>query len=200
MAELQLGGFLDKASVKRAVKGVTILNQDGTVASLGGGALSAGENHIGQVGGTTQVSSATPIVSTAAYASGDIIGTLMTFAGMARASGGTGMLQDVVIHSKSLQSFAAELWVFHTNPAGTTVTDNAVFDLAAVDYDKVATVIPVFTWYNGGATRCICTAPQLARAYKVGTGTDLFGILVARATPTLASTSDLKVVVKGLLN
>lgn len=146
------------------------------------------------------IATTAPTVSTTPYASGDVIGTKMTFSGMAREVGGSGLVQMVSVFSKTAQTFACELWLFHTDPAASTFTDNAPFSLNVADFDKVAAVVPITTWYAAG-TPSFAEAAQLAMPYKLASAqVDMQGILVARATPTLTSTSDIKVVVKGLLD
>lgn len=146
------------------------------------------------------VATAAPTVSTSPYASGDVIGAKMTFSGMARGVGGSGLVQMASIFAKSTQTFAAELWLFHTDPSASTFADNAAFTLAADDFDKVAAVVPITDWYAANG-RSYAQAAQLAMPYKLAdNSTAMFGVLVARATPTLASTSDIKVAVKGLLD
>lgn len=164
-------------------------------------ATPAGEAHIGKIGGETLVVAVAPTVSTSpAYTSGDVIGTKMTFAGFGRVSGGTGLAQMVSIYSKSAQTFACDLLLFHTDPSNTTFTDNAALALNGADYDKLIDVVHITDWTNLGVPS-FGKANGLAIPYKVASGaTDIYGVLVARATPTLASTSDLKVVVKGLLD
>ncbi|WP_165184733.1 hypothetical protein [Caulobacter soli] len=163
-------------------------------------AIAASENHLGQVGGQTVVATATPVVSTTAYTAGDVIGVKLQFQNMARLAGGTGMLQMAILQCKSVQTFSCDLVLFHTDLAGAQPADNAPFVLAAGDYDKVAGVIHITDWSNLGGPS-LGEAINLAMPYKLPAGsTDLFGVLVARGSPTLSSTSDLKVVVKALLD
>lgn len=146
------------------------------------------------------IATASPTVSTTPYSSGDVIGSKMTFAGMARDAGGSGLVQMVNIFSKSAQTFACELWLFHTDPAASTFTDNGAFVLNAADFDKVAAVVPISSWYAAGGPS-FAEAAQLAMPYKLASAqVDMQGVLVARATPTLTSISDIKVVVSGLLD
>ena len=106
----------------------------------------------------------------------------------------------VSIFSKSAQTFACELWLFHTDPTNSTFADKTPFSPNAADFDKVAAVVPITTWYSAG-TPSLAEAAQLAMPYKLASGqVDMQGVLVARAAPALASTSDIKVVVKGLLD
>lgn len=163
--------------------------------------LGAGEAHIGEVGGKTVVASATPtITASSAYATGNVIGSKMTFAGLGRIAGGTGLFQMASIHSKSAQTFACDLVLFHTDPAASTFTDKTALAVNAADFDKVLGVVHINDWTNLG-TPSFAEATQLAMAYKVSAGqTDVYGVLVARSTPTFGSTSDLKVIAKSLLD
>jgi hypothetical protein len=167
------------------------------------GAQPAGENHIGQVGGELKVAGSTPtITSGSAYASGNVIGTKMTFAGLGRVIGLTGLIQMGLLVSKSNQSFAADLILFHTDPAASTFTDKTALAVNAADFDKILGKIAFAStdWTNAG-TPSFAQQTALAMAYKVATGaTDIYGVLVSRGTPTFGSTSDLKVTVKALLD
>lgn len=159
-----------------------------------------GATPVWNAAGMTVAAESPAVSASPAYASGDVIGTKMTFAGMAREAGGSGLIQMVSVFSKSAQTFACELWLFHTDPAASTFTDNAAFVLNAADFDKVTAVVPISTWYAAGGPS-FAEAAQLAMPYKLADdSTAMFGALVARATPTLGSTSDIKVAVKGLLD
>lgn len=150
--------------------------------------------------GRSAVVPATPTVSTSAYAAGDCIGGKMTFANMARLAGLTGLVQTAMIQCKSAQTFAADLIIFHTDPAATTFTDNAAIAVNAADFDKIALRIPFVAgdWSNVG-TPSVAEVSAQGKLYKAATGeTSLYGVLVSRGTPTLASTSDLKVVLKAM--
>lgn len=165
-----------------------------------GGALSASEAHIGEVGGRTVVHAQAVAGSTTAYAAGDAIGTLLTFAGFGRVAGGTGLVQMASIMSKSAQTFACDLVLFHTAPAASAFVDNAVAVIAAADWDKVLGVVHISDWTALGGPS-FAEATQLAMAYKVAAGqTDIYGILISRSTPTLASAADLKVALKAILD
>jgi len=158
----------------------------------------ATEKRLGAVGGTTAVATATPTVSTTAYASGDVIGAKLTFANIGRVAAGTGLIQDVTILCKSAQTFACDLVLFKADPTNSTFTDNAALAVHASDLPNVIGAIPISTWTNLG-TPSIAQASQLARAYALASGvTSMFGVLVSRGTPNLASTSDITVVVKAL--
>lgn len=141
--------------------------------------------------GVETVGTATPTVSTSAYATGDCVGGLMTFSTAFSESGGTGLLQRVTIMCKSAQTAQLDMILFSDNPSSSTLTDNAAIAIAAADFDKVAGVVHITDWTNLG-TPSVGFAYGLALPIK-GTGTSMYGVLVSRGTPTLASTSDIKV-------
>jgi hypothetical protein len=163
-------------------------------------ATPAGENHLGAVGGHTVVVAQAVAGSTTPYTSGDCVGGLLTFAGFGRLTGGTGLVQMASVMSKSAQTVTLDLVLFHTNPAASTFADNAALSVNAADWDKVLGVVHLTDWTSLG-TPSFAEATALAMAYKVAAGqTDIYGQLVTRGAFTLASTADLKVALKGLLD
>ena len=139
----------------------------------------------------------TPTVSTSAYTAGDAVGGLLTFANAVRASGGTCYLESAVLHDKAKQAAAAyELWLF--DRTFTSTADNAAFDPSDADLLNCLGVIK-FNSADGtltSTTATIYTWPQTVATREfplVLNGTDLFGQLVTRGTPTLGSTTDIVV-------
>jgi hypothetical protein len=173
---------------------VTIAGYLDTVETLLAAALPAGENFIGKIGGDVLTATSTPTVSTSAYASGDVIGSKMTLTGMARVAGGAGIVQSIILNSKSAQTGAVDLLLFSADPSSSTFTDNAALSVNAADFDKLIGVAHITDWTNLGT-------PSVAQwhtgnlAFDLASGTTLYAVLVARSTPTLASTSDLKLTV-----
>lgn len=162
--------------------------------------LAAGEAHLGEVGGNIIMVAVNPTVSASpAYASGDVMGGLLTFANAARVSAGSGLLQSVTLNFKSAQTAATDfVWCGGNNPTGTTLTDNAAVAVAAADYNKCR-VIHVTDCTSLG-TPSVCAADNLAFPFSLASGTTGYGFLVTRGTPTLASTSDVEVALRILRN
>lgn len=159
-------------------------------ASGGGG---ASESHIGEVGGnqiTVQV--AQTVTASSAYTSGNAIGGLITVANAARVSAGSGILQSVVVNSKSAQTSQIDIFIFSANPSGSTCTDKTAFSLAAADFDKVLGVVTVTAWFSAG-TPSVGQAQNLAMPYALASGTSVYACAVTRATPTYTATSDISV-------
>ena len=162
--------------------------------------LTAGEAHIGEVGGNIIKVAVSPTVSASpAYSSGDVMGGLLTFANVARVAAGSGLLQSVTLNFKSAQTAATDfVWCGGDNPSGTTLTDNAAVAVAAADYNKCRVVH--VTDCTGLGTPSVCAADNLAFPFALSSGTTGYGFLVTRGTPTLASTSDVEVALRILRN
>lgn len=135
----------------------------------------------------------TPAISNAAiYAAKDAVGALLTFANAARVSGGSITVQSVQIADKGQQMAALDLVLF--DRTFTAPTDNAIF--APTDAE-VLTCRGVISFYASDyadfSTNSV--ANKVVGLDMVLNGTDLFGVLVARGTPTYTSTSDIVVTV-----
>lgn len=171
----------------------TVLLDDGR--SVPAVTLDAGEAHLGEVGGrmVRAVPAALPATSTTAYASGDVLGAKMRLVDAMRVAGGSGLMQDLTVTLKSVQTAPLDAFLFRADPTASTFTDNAAFAVAPADFDKVIGEIPI-TKVNALGTGCLYEANQLARSLKVDAGRDLWLVLVWRGAATLGSTSDLAAV------
>lgn len=142
-----------------------------------------------------RIVSATPTLDTNAYGSGDLVGTKMTFDLSAfRAAGGNVVLESVLIRDLAKQSANLDLVLFSSDPTASTLTDNAAFDPHDTDLAAVVAVIPITT-HNAYNDNGISYARNLAIPLNLDVtdaSLNLYGVLVARATPTYAA-SDLRV-------
>lgn len=149
--------------------------------------LKAGEAHIGEVGGKTVAISVTPTLTVGAtYAANDFVGTnntAMTFAGAARIAAGSGRVIGATLFDYTVSSVTAELWLFHTTPAGLGL-DSAAFTITDADSLTCIGVIPFLTYY-ASALNSVSTGaiPNGQLPYKLPAGTSLFGALVTRGAP-----------------
>lgn len=131
----------------------------------------------------------TPVVSTTpAYAAKDAVGGLMEFTNAARSAGGSLRIEAVQVVDKGQQMAALDLVLFDRTISAPT--DNAVFAPSDAELANVVGVIPIGS-YADLSTNSVADVP-VARAVVVN-GTSLFGVLVARGTPTYTSTNDLVV-------
>lgn len=147
---------------------------------------------------------ATPTVSSGvAYATGDVLGTVMSFTGAARVSGFGGVITSVQVLDKTqAQRSAMTLLLFPSTI--TAAADNAAFAPSDADSALIQGQIEILsTHYNtawaGTPPNSVATvphndaasSPNFVRVPYVCTATTLFGLLVVRGTPTYTSTSDI---------
>lgn len=127
-----------------------------------------------------------------AYEALDAIGGLITFANAARQAGDSVHIEGVTLVDEDAQLAAMDLVLFSAAPG--TVTDEAAFDPADAELLTVLAVIPIaagdYHLFTDNAVAhvdcsvtCVCAA------------TSLYGVLVARGTPTYASTSSIHVAI-----
>lgn len=137
--------------------------------------------------------SATPVVDTAAYASGDLIGEKLEFdLSVFRDMPGL-MVQSVQIVDLDKQSAAVDLVLFESDPTGTTFTDQAALAVADADLSKVSGVAQVTT-YAAFSDNSLGRANNLAipaRIEPTDGSAKLFAALVSRGTPTYTGASNL---------
>lgn len=150
----------------------------------------------GQVGGYTLTPTATPTISTSAYASGDQLGGKITLTNAARSSIGSGTIQHVTISDLAKQSAPIDVLFFTTDPSNTTFTDNAATDIHDTDILTLVGAVSVNSWFALNDNSVGCAVAGIP--FKLSTGTSLYAALVVRGTPTYASTSDITLTV-GIL-
>ena len=174
---------------------VFITDIEGGASFSLGGSLPSGENHIGSVSSHGISISQTPVITAGAYVAGDAVGGLLTFANAGRASGGGGVIKDVLILDDAGQDVALELWLF--NATFTAMADNAPWAPSEADLRKLQAIITTDdgAWFAAGTPSAAMV--EVAQRYDV-VGTSLFGQLVTRGTPTFVAVDDVSVII-GLL-
>lgn len=135
---------------------------------------------------------ATPTVSTSAYADGDMIGGKMTLNYAVPVGETDATITDVRLYCKTSQDFDCDIVFFEADPDSTTFTDNAAVALAVADFDKVAGFVSIEAtdWADLGTPSMAYKSVSIQ--CQVASGRALYAAIVSRDTPTLGSTSDLK--------
>lgn len=170
----------------------------GVSALLTGIVLASGEDHIGQIGGHTQVVTVTPTIDTAIYSAGDLLGNLLTLAGAVRVAGGKGTIQSVVLVDKAKQDLPIDVIFFTTNLPGSTLTDNAAATIVSADLLNCIGVIKILASdYTDFANNSIATKASQGLPFSAAAGTtSIYVIMVARDAPDYVTSSDLQLKVK----
>jgi hypothetical protein len=189
-------GRVSKATFSDAMSIVS-----GIYAVFSGGTLVLGpsESHIGEVGTNEIAIEVTLTVTAASYSAGNCVGGLITIPNAVRIAGESGMLQSVTVNSKSNQTSQFDAVMFNSNPTTSTITDKTNIAVSAADYNKSFGAAHVTDWTNLG-TPSLGQAQNLAMPYVPPSGTTIYAALVARGTPTFASTTDISVTFRMLRN
>ena len=156
--------------------------------------LTSSDALIGRVGGATSVvnkAGSTIAVQSAAYASGDVLGTtspitadVFRMEGNANVSA-SAILQSIIIKDLSKQSLAIDVVIFNANPTVTTMTDNSALDIADADIDKVIGVVSIVAAdYAAFNDNSVATKVGIGLPMAVTSGTKIWFCLVTRGAPT----------------
>lgn len=160
-----------------------------------GGALEASEAHIGETANWSGVVTPTITVSTSpAYTAGDSIGGKITLANAVRVSGGSSLLQSIMMLDRANQKPIGTILIFNADPSAATLTDNAAFVFSTDDL-KVVAEIPVITsdWVTINS-KAVANLRNIGAVVKAASGTSLYAAFVATNTPTEAATTDIQMI------
>jgi len=153
----------------------------------------AGLNNVG--GYTVAIKDTTAVSTTPAYTAGDAVGGKRTITGALRTSNGSGILESIQILDRANQKAAMELFIFDSNPAAATITDNAAFVFSTDDLKVLAHVTIAATDYITINSKAVATIKGLGIALKgADSSTSLYAALVTTGTPTYAATTDVQLI------
>jgi hypothetical protein len=196
-----------------------VIVDSGTVTTVGAvtaitNALPAGTNVIGHVildsgtvttltsgnvgGFTAGIKDTTVVSTTPAYTAGDAVGAKRTLANAVRVSGGTGIIDSIVLLDRANQKAGMELLIFDADPTNATITDNAAFVYSTDDLKVIARITIGASDYVTLNSKAIACLRGLGIAFKTNATTSLFAALVTTGTPTFAATTDVQLTV-GIL-
>jgi hypothetical protein len=134
----------------------------------------------------------TPTIDTNAYASGDCVGGLMDFANAARVSGGSGIVQSILVLDKTQAQRAAMTLLFFDRSVTVAGNNNAI---AMSDADMayclgIVPIGPYNTAWPGTPANSFSTLINVGLPFVLN-GTSLYVQAIVYATPTYTSSSDL---------
>lgn len=130
--------------------------------------------------------------NTAAYTSGDFLGTKLTATNAARVAAGSGFIEAIIIRDVDNIKAALDLVFFNTDPTNTTFSDNGAVEFADADMANAFGHISIVagdyittqtTGGNAVATKLI------GLPFKLPAGTTIYAGAIVRATPTYTTNS-----------
>jgi hypothetical protein len=133
----------------------------------------------------------TPTVTAGAYTANDVVGGLLTFGGLRN-----GTLQAITVCDNAAQDVDYLLVLFESAP--TSIADNATFDIADADLDKIIYQDNMIGTGSSGVNRQAFTDNSYQYIYGLSVplwsaGGTVYGFLITTDTPTYAATSDITV-------
>lgn len=140
----------------------------------------------------TDVVTGTPTLAAGTYASGDAFGTGAIVLTDALKSARTGVIVSVTLRDKTVQAADVDVLFFSQNPSASTLTDNAAVDIDDADLASyyLGHVQIRGTDYSTFADNCAACLPKLNLAVKSTGSNNLYAVIVARESVTIASASD----------
>ena len=145
----------------------------------------------------------TPTVQNSAYALGNAMGGLQTFAFFRGTALPSGALDQFAVYSKGGSAVALSVFIFDANPSASTCTDKVAFALNAADVAKLATAAFVITPAAIAGSTVSSVVKQLTASVKNSDGTtsvNLYACVVAGGAVTPATTTDLVFMISGTVD
>ena len=162
----------------------------GGVASVQGVAGGTALPVSGNIGGYDFFVSTTPTIQNAQYVSGNCMGGFQAVT-VATTTGASGILTNFTLISKGALVTAKQIYIFSSNPSGSTCTDKSTFTIAAADLPKLITSISVTPAVPTGGAASVGNATNLVQNFVTSGNGNLYFAIVETATETPATTSDL---------
>ncbi len=128
-----------------------------------------------------RIITATPTVSTTAYAANDNVGGRIALGAVTVPS----KIQSVTVIDRSAQAAALEILLLEKSPNASTITDNAAPTWNTAEVGNIIARIPVASADYAAAINGVRVA-NLSNLQRMVKGTDLTAILVTSGTPTYA--------------
>lgn len=139
----------------------------------------------------------TPEIDTVAYATGDVIGTLNSFPLDTIIDYPAVVIREIVLADANKNNADIDILFFWSNPASSTIIDNAALNIVKADMNKVVAVVHVVgaDYADMGSTS---VAAKISEVYldayaAAGYTSTLFFVLVSRDTMTYSSSDNLTV-------
>jgi hypothetical protein len=153
------------------------------------------------VGGYEFNASVIPTVQNASYAAGQSLGGLQTIS-IGSTNSLTGILDQIQLSSKGGSVVAMVVYIWDKNPASTTCTDKTNFVASQTDDQHLITMPVLLTpalSVSAQDTGTRALASNLtANFINSSSNTDLYVCILANATVTPATTTDLRLNIQGI--
>jgi hypothetical protein len=174
---------------------------DNNIGNVDVATITAGETHIGEVGGKSVAFSVTLSTDTSAYASGDLIADTQIMNGFFRKADGTGVVQTITIIDEDAQGVS--LYVLFMRTSTSMGSENSAPNISDANLTAglLGIVAVATTDYVTLSGAKVATIKNIGIPVVAATGTDdlYIAVLNSTGTPTYTA-SGLEMVIGGLLD
>lgn len=156
--------------------------------------LRPSSNFLGAVGGSSISIESTLTVTAAAYSAGNDVGGLITLTNAMRISGGTGVLQNLLVVDHSNQKPTLDILFFKSTPAATFTDKSAFPTLSQADDALVVCRVSIAAtdWVTVGGSGFASPVFQPKVVAASGSANLLMAVNTSSA-PTFAATTDIMI-------
>ena len=146
--------------------------------------ITAGEAHLGSVGGSTKTVDVTFSLDTSAYASGDVLADSQIIEGCMRGNNATGVLSAFTLHDEDDQGI--ELDVVFLSAASSIGTENAAVSVTDANARNILGIVNVAStdWKDLGGVRVATKLNVNVPMLPVADSNDVYVALITRGAPT----------------
>ncbi len=150
-----------------------------------GGASGSSEGHLGEVGGSTIITTVTLTAGTTAYSANDIFADTQPIAGAMRVTGGKGVLDSLLVIDLDDQGVDFDFVLMQDH--GSLGTENSAVTIADADALKVLGTVPVLTSdYVDLINSQVATLRNVGLPVQATAGTTSLHLgVITRGAPTL---------------
>lgn len=149
--------------------------------------IAAGEEHLGEIGGASDVIEVTLSLDTSAYADGDVLADTQEVASAVRVAAGTGVIHSLVVLDKDDQAQALDVVFLKTNVS--IGTENSAVSVSDTNADEILGVVEVATDdYVDLTNSQIVTKTSVGIVIEAASGaTSIFVAAISRGTGTYSA-------------
>lgn len=132
-------------------------------------------------------------VNASAYESGDAIGGKITLSDVMDVSGGSAILDSILMTDEDNQKPVGKWYIFQSDPSGSTLTDDIAAAIAVADLSKLLGVVDVASgdWHSTD-TKGFAVKVNLNLGMKASGSKHLYAAYVTTGTPTFTGTTKFK--------
>ena len=147
---------------------------------------------------TILVTAITPTVSVATYAARQVLGGLLTFSGALPTLKGSIEEVEMLVANGDAPVVTGTLYLFDSNPSGSTVADRGNVGIVPADYGKIIAAFPITTSADASGAVTPAYGATTSRKYVSAGNSTIWGVFVINSATAIGGASDVTFRLKTL--